>query len=110
MDIVWAAGESPVRAVLGILNERSDRQRAYTTVMTVMANLVRKGLLVRRRQGRTDLYSPVVSRDSYAEMRARHEIEALVDHYGDVALAHFAHAVDRLDADRRRRLKELVDE
>ncbi len=110
MNIVWATGETPVRTVLGILNAQSGRDRAYTTVMTVMANLARKGLLTRRREGRTDLYSAAVSRDGYTEARARHEIQALVSRYGDVALAHFAREVDRLDPDRRRRLRELVDD
>lgn len=110
MDIVWATGEAPVRTVLCILNARPGRDRAYTTVMTVMANLARKGLLTRRREGRTDLYSALVSRDCYAEARARYEIEGLVSRYGDVALAHFAREIDRLDPERRRRLEKLVDE
>lgn len=108
MEIVWESGEAPVRTVLGILNARSGRDRAYTTVLTVMANLVGKGMLTRRRQGRSDLYSAAVSRDGYSETRARHETAALVDRYGDAALVHFARELDRLDAEGRRRLSKLA--
>lgn len=65
MDVVWAA-ERPVsvRDVLGDLGSR--RPIAYTTVMTVMDNLHRKGWLSRERDGRAYRYEPVASRAAYA--------------------------------------------
>jgi predicted transcriptional regulator len=44
---------------------RDDRQLAYTTVMTVMENLHRKGWLRRERDGRAWRYEPTGSRSSY---------------------------------------------
>jgi predicted transcriptional regulator len=41
------------------------REIAYTTVMTVMDNLHRKGALRRRKEGRAWLYEPARSRDEY---------------------------------------------
>lgn len=108
MEVVWGGEEATVRTVLGRLNETSGRSRAYTTVMTVMGNLARKGLLTRRREGRTDVYRAVVSREAYAEARAREQVRSLIDDYGDVALAHFAREVDALDPERRRQLRELM--
>ena len=110
MEVMWSRGEASVRAVLETLNAVGDRGRAYTTIMTVMGNLVRKGLLLRRREGRTDIYRVALARESYADVRARQEIEALVSRYGDVALAHFAREVDRLSPKHRRELRELVDD
>ena len=109
MEVAWDTGEMTVRELMGTLNAASgQRQRAYTTILTVMGNLRRKGLLTCRRQGRTDLYTPTLSRQDYAEARSRSEVRALVGRYGEVALAHFAREVDRLDDDRRRRLRELL--
>ena len=110
MEVVWAAGEASVRAVLDALNAASGRERAYTTVMTVMGNLCRKGLVTRRREGRADLYSAAMTRDEYSRARARQEAEALVSEYGDAALASFAREVDRLDPERRNALRRLVDD
>ena len=62
---MWELGECNVRSVLVELNRRSDKERKYTTVMTTMARLDRKGLLVRRREGRTDIYKPAMTRVEY---------------------------------------------
>jgi predicted transcriptional regulator len=40
------------------LNKRTSKPRAYTTYMTIMARLHKKGVLDRRREGKTDLYAP----------------------------------------------------
>lgn len=46
--------------------------------MTIMARLDKKGLLVRRREGKTDFYAPSLSREEYLAVRARTEVEDLV--------------------------------
>jgi predicted transcriptional regulator len=61
------------RAVLELLNEAAARPRAYTTVMTAMHRLDHKRLLTRRRLGKADVFSPRVSRQSYAREIARRE-------------------------------------
>ena len=56
-----------------------SRPLAYTTIMTVLDRLVRKGKLTRRKVGRAFVYSPEASRDS---MR-RAALRELVDGYFD---------------------------
>ena len=64
MDKVWSApGAVSVREVVEDL--RRDRPIAYTTVMTVMDNLHRKGFLGREQVGRAYLYRPVRSREEH---------------------------------------------
>src|SRR5579875_2648169 len=60
MTVMWD-NEHPatVRDVLAAL----ERDAAYTTVMTVMDNLHRKGLLTRERFGKAFHYRPVWSRE-----------------------------------------------
>jgi predicted transcriptional regulator len=108
MEELWASGEAPVRAVMDSLNRRSGRQRAYTTYMTIMARLHKKGLLVRRREGKTDFYVPRYDRDQYQALRARAQVEELVEQYGDVALSNFAQQMASLDPQRRRALQRLA--
>jgi predicted transcriptional regulator len=108
MDQLWRREEATVRSVLEALNAASRRPRAYTTVMTVMANLDRKGLLRRRREGKTDVYSAVMSRDAYLDARARAEAGALVGRYGEAAYVAFAREMDRLDPERRAQLRRLA--
>lgn len=108
MEEVWRRAEATVREVLEALNASASRVRAYTTVMTVMAKLHRKGLLERRREGKTDIYRPVMSREQYLEARAQAEVGALVDEYGEVALVHFARQMAQLDPERREQLRRLA--
>jgi predicted transcriptional regulator len=109
MEQLWRSGpgESSVRAVMEALNARRDRDRAYTTYMTILARLHKKGVLMRRREGKTDYYSPVLDRDEYMARRAGAEVASLVNQYGDVALSHFARQVAQLDPKRRRALERL---
>ncbi len=105
MEELWRSGESSVRALMERLNTRAENPRAYTTYMTIMARLHKKGLLNRRREGKTDYYAPVYTRAEYMALRSQSEVEALVDQYGDVALSHFAQQMAELDPARRRALQ-----
>lgn len=108
MEEIWRQGQSTVREVLTALNQ-GEKERAYTTVMTIMARLDTKGVLTRERQGKTDIYKPVMTREEYLDARAQAEVEALIDEFGDVALAHFAEQVDKLDAERLDALRKLAE-
>jgi predicted transcriptional regulator len=108
MEELWGQGEASVRAVTEALNERGAAKRAYTTYMTIMARLYKKGVLDRRREGKTDFYAPKMSREEYMAARARAQVDELVDEYGDVALTHFARQVAGLDPARRRALQRLA--
>jgi BlaI family transcriptional regulator, penicillinase repressor len=108
MEELWRSGEAPVRAVMDALNARVSKKRAYTTYMTIMSRLHKKGMLVRRREGKTDFYAPSQDRDEYLAVRARAEVEGLVAQYGDVALSNFAQQMAGLDPARRRALQRLA--
>jgi predicted transcriptional regulator len=59
MEILWQQGESNVHQVA----QRLDRPLAYTTVMTTLDRLFKKGLLERRKFERAYLYSARQSRE-----------------------------------------------
>jgi predicted transcriptional regulator len=110
MEEIWRHDEISVREVTEALNEQADKPRAYTTYMTIMGRLDRKGLLARRREGKTDLYRPVYTRADYADLRAGAGIDSIVDQFGEVALAHIARQMERLDEKHRRALERLARE
>jgi predicted transcriptional regulator len=110
MEEVWRQRETTVRSVMQQLNAGDGKERAYTTYMTIMARLHKKGVLVRRREGKTDYYSPAFSREEYMALRARSEVENLVEQFGDAALSHFARQMASLDPARRRALEKLARE
>ncbi len=63
MDTVWQGGDFLVRDV----QTRLTRPVAYTTVMTTLDRLYKKGLVQRRREGRAFVYTAALK---------RHELEA----------------------------------
>jgi predicted transcriptional regulator len=110
MEAIWDIGESSVRQVMEALNAGATRPRAYTTYMTIMTRLDAKGLLERRREGKSDLYRPRFSRDQYADVRARAEVDSIVDQFSELALAHIARQMAQLDPERRRDLERIARE
>lgn len=54
MKTLWPMGEGTVREIRERLAER--RPRAYTTIMTIMDRLARKGIVERRKSGRAYIY------------------------------------------------------
>jgi predicted transcriptional regulator len=87
MDILWSSEDSlTVRQVL----ERMPPQRnlAYTTVMTVLSNLHRKGMVDREAAGRAYSYCPKLSRQGAAAAALREILDASNDPQS--VLLHFA--------------------
>jgi predicted transcriptional regulator len=108
MDEIWRHDEICVREIMEALNADAATPRAYTTYMTIMSRLDGKGLLNRRREGKTDFYRPVYTRDRYADLRAGAAIDSVVDQFGEVALAHIARQMAQLDPQHRRSLQRLA--
>jgi len=94
MDLLWSADRPLlVREVLDLLPARP----AYTTVMTVMDNLHRKGWLIRERDGRAWRYAPAVSRQAYTARLMNDALATSTDRAG--ALARFAEQIAEEDAE-----------
>jgi len=66
MEILWRQGESTVNDVTGKLN----RPLAYTTVMTTLDRLFKKGLLDRQKSERAFIYTPRLSRQQWEQQQA----------------------------------------
>jgi predicted transcriptional regulator len=61
MEILWPLGEASVKDVWMRLNP--ERGLAYTTVMTVLEKMYRKGILAQRKKGKAYLYSAILIRE-----------------------------------------------
>ena len=62
LNALWTLHEGSVKQVREIVTAR--RPLAYTTIMTVLDRLVRKGALDRRKMGRAYVYAPRTGRDA----------------------------------------------
>lgn len=102
LETLSRRGPSTVRDIVDALPKRDAP--AYTTVMTVLGRLHDKGLATREKHGKGYLYRSRYTPEELRDRMARHLVGELVDDFGDVALAHFATALDGVD---RRRLEKI---
>ena len=107
MDAVWREGrELRVREVHAAFQARL----AYTTVMTTMDRLFKKGLLDRRKEGRAFVYAARVTRRQLVLDVGAGLIRGLLRSEGEPALSFLVDAVTDSDQELLDRLERLVRE
>jgi predicted transcriptional regulator len=74
---LWRLGEGTVHDVRKAVSK--ERILAYTTVMTLLDRLEKRGCASRRKPGRSYLYRPKVSRDKLRQ----HALKQLLDGFFD---------------------------
>ena len=84
LKALWSIEEGTVKDVRQIVCE--SRPLAYTTIMTVMDRLVRKGKLARRKVGRAFVYVPQASRDEMRAVALRELLDGFFDGSEEVLL------------------------
>jgi len=73
LNALWSIGQGSVREVRQLV--AAAKPLAYTTVMTVLDRLSRRGIVTRRKQGRAFVYAPSVSRDSIRRLALKEFLE-----------------------------------
>lgn len=106
MGLVWDRPEATVREVYRALLARRDI--AYTTVMTVMGNLVVKGALKRRMEGRMYVYSAVLSRDDFTHARIAHLVDNLLGRFTEPAMTYLVDRMAQVDPKRLAELEKAI--
>jgi len=114
MEVLWTAGALSVRDVV----EKLDRRLAYTTVMTTLDRLFKKGLLDRQKADRAFLYTPRLSHQEWEHQRAGDLVagllagsqpsrELLLSSLVDAVGQHDEVLLEQLEEKIRRKRKEL---
>ena len=100
MGQLWSSPEPmSVRQMRDAIADRRDL--AYTTVMTVLDNLHRKGWVTRRMESRAYRYRPSQSRDAYSAELMREALEGSGSRV--TALLHFVDSIKPEEAAELRR-------
>src|SRR5437764_13540355 len=75
MKVLWTLAEGTVHTVRSQIF--AARPLAYTTIMTIMGRLARKGVVERRKRGRAHVYRPLVAATEVRD----HALARLVDNF-----------------------------
>ena len=86
MQLVWREKFTTVKKVHKAL--QSERDIAYTTVMTTMTRLAEKGVLNRRRDGLAYIYTPAVTKHDFETMMVRRVLDGLMDDYEEETITY----------------------
>jgi predicted transcriptional regulator len=106
MEVLWQ--HAPGMTVREVHEALASRELAYTTVMTVLDRLAKKGLTERERDGRVWSYSAAASREALAASFMRQSFETLETTDRRAALLHFLDDADPAEiADLRAALAEV---
>jgi len=107
MEVLWAVGQGSVRDVV----EQLDRKLAYTTVMTTLDRLFKKGLLDRQKSERAFLYTPRLSHGEWERQRAGDLVSGLLagsQPSRELLLSSLVDAVGHHDVDLLEQLEEKI--
>jgi predicted transcriptional regulator len=106
MERMWSCGEISVRE----LHIEFSPRLAYTTVMTTMDRLYKKGLLKRRKVGKAYIYVPALTEHEYQEQLTHHLLGMVLneDKNSGAVLSHFVDVVSDTDEQMLERLDQLV--
>jgi len=79
MAVLWTRGSASVHQVAA----RLSAVLAYTTVMTTLDRLFKKGLLAREKKDRAFIYSPILSARDVEQQRAAHLVRRFFTDSGE---------------------------
>ncbi len=108
LAIVWEKERVTVRDVYEALRER--RPIAYTTVMTVMNNLVKKNLLTQDRSNLAYLYTPAIPGAEVAKTILDSVVARLLGGRANVAVSHLLGLHKILTAEQMDELQRYAEE
>jgi predicted transcriptional regulator len=107
MNIVWDDSPLSVRDVS--LRMKRDKL-AYTTVMTTLDRLHKKGLLARTKQGNAFLYVPAIDRAEYQRRVVEAALGPMFEAGAAPVLAAFVDVAAKVDEANLARLERLIAE
>src|SRR5210317_1091018 len=105
MNVLWKLGTGTVAEV----QEKLPDQLAYTTVLTILRTLEKKGHVRHEAEGRAHRYLPLVEKEEAQESAVRRMTRKLFGDSPELVMAHLLNEKG-LTEKQLRRLRALVDE
>jgi predicted transcriptional regulator len=105
MKSVWRLGEATVQQVRD--DVASERDLAYTTVLTMLRTLEQKGFLTHEERGRRYVYRPLVSEEQVGTGMLHDLLQRVFDGSPERLLTRLLE-VRRLDEEELRAMKEII--
>jgi BlaI family transcriptional regulator, penicillinase repressor len=106
METLWLRGESSVRDILEGLN--NSQSYTYSTLITVMNRLSNKGLLEKKKVGKTFFYKPAYTKGELLDIVSRKVIEGISELSLQTTILNFVDYISGKDSKQLDQLSELI--
>lgn len=107
MDVLWKKDAATVSDVVAALT--GNEPLAYSTVLTTLRILERKGYVSHEKEGRAYVYQPVVGRDDARRSVVRYMMSRFFNNSPEALMLNILEN-ETVDGDVLDRLKRMVDE
>lgn len=107
MEALWENGEMPGNRLFAEIGKSLGIR--HNTLLTVFERLIDKGLVAKRKVGRTNYYRPLLTRDEFGANVARPLLDELFGVSASSTLTAFVDTAKR-DPEKLRELKRLIRE
>jgi predicted transcriptional regulator len=107
MEILWTKGSMKGRDLYEAI--RASKKIAYTTALTVLDRLSKKGYISKDRDSGTILFTPAVSRNDYQCAVTGDLLRRAFDVSPDMAVSAFTDIYSKTHVDQIGRLDELIE-
>ncbi len=104
LKALWKIGDGTVKDVRQVLIEH--RNLAYTTVMTVLDRLVRRGSVERQKCGRSFVYTPRLGREELRRLAVKELVDSFFDGSTEELIAYLRGAAAQPETPRKKRTSE----
>lgn len=108
MDVLWDRDEVTGREVYEEVNR--GRPLAFTTILTVLDRLLKKGLIRRTKRGRLFVYTAAMSRDDFVRQVSHEVLQGIMDISASSAATFFVDILYKTSPEEIERLSKLIEE
>lgn len=107
MDVLWERGESTVGEVVAALPKES--RIAYSSVLTTLRILERKGYIKHEKRGRAFAYTPVVERADARRSALRYVMSRFFENSPEMLVLNVLES-EELSPRELKRLRKMIEE
>ncbi len=109
MEILWEHTEGITgREIFAIMKSKKDV--AFTTVLTVLERLNKKGLIKRMKKDKLFIYKPAILKEEFIKRISEDVMQGLMDISATHAASSFLDVLERTSPEEIERLASLIEE
>ncbi|MEO0254933.1 MAG: BlaI/MecI/CopY family transcriptional regulator [candidate division WOR-3 bacterium] len=107
LDILWDLNKATCLDILEVFKKRG-KNYAYTTILTEMQNLEKKGIVKSEKIGKKNLYFPVISKEEFLKKKTEEILSPLLEEVPHLVAMNFIKKT-KLNEKEKRKLIEILN-